>query len=212
MGFTDKDKKDFIQHALQHQSNKVKELNSFLHSNPFLDTLCCVPQTLSMLLCLTKDSASALPSTQTKLFDNFVVMTITHFLKKDKKLSTAVINVLNDLPCPYDKVVKELSQFAFLMLQKNQLVFTLAEVRALCPSVTPANWYGLGLLKPAQYLKPQDDSDHESFHFLHFTIQEYMAACHIASLADQIQLQLLVGTFWNIQYSNTWDVLCLHDR
>jgi len=53
LGFTDKDKKDFIQNALQHQSNKVRELNSFLHSNPFLDTLCCVPQTLSMLLCLT---------------------------------------------------------------------------------------------------------------------------------------------------------------
>jgi len=112
--------------------------------------------------------------------------------------------VFNDLPCPYDKVVKELSQFAFLMLQKNQLVFTLAEVRALCPSVTSANWYGLGLLKPAQYLRPQDGSDHESFHFLHFTIQEYMAARHIASLADQIQLQLLVDTFWNVQYSNTW--------
>ncbi|XP_065898093.1 protein NLRC3-like [Dysidea avara] len=204
LGFTDKEKKDFIQHALQHQNEKVKEFDSLLSSNPFLDKFCCTPQTLSMLLCFTKDNINTLPSTQTKLFETFVMMTITHFLKKDEKVSTATFKMLGDLPHPYDQVVKELSQFAFLMLQKNQLVFTLAEIRALCPSVTPANWYGLGLLKPAWYFKPQDGCDHESFHFLHFAIQEYMAAYHIASLSDQTQLQLLNDTFWNVQYYNTW--------
>ena len=44
----------------------------------------------------------------------------------------------------------------------------------------------------------------ESFHFLHYSIQEYLAAYHIASLSDDKLLSLLEETFWNIRYFNTW--------
>jgi len=131
-------------------------------------------------------------------------MTIVHFLKKDKKVSTATIGSYKELPDPYNQVVTELLQFAFLALQKDQLVFTLADIIATCPNLSPANWYGLGLLKSAQYFKPQDGRDHESFHYLHFAIQEYMAARHIFSLSESEQLKLLNDTFWNVRYYNTW--------
>ena len=202
LGYTHQNKKDIIQHALQDQEDK--DFNSFLQSNPLLDALCCTPLTLSILLCLSENAVGTLPNTQTKLFEKFIIMTISHFLKKGKKVSIAGIKTLNDLSHPYDQVIKELSQFAFLSLQKNQLVFTLAEITALCPSITPDNWYGLGLLKPTGYFMPSDGHDHKSFHFLHFAIQEYMAAYYIASLPDQTQLQLLNSTFWNVKYSNTW--------
>ena len=131
-------------------------------------------------------------------------MTIVHFLKRDSIKFNTAITSLDDLPPPYDHAVKELSQFAFLALQKDQLVFTLAEVRAEYPNLTPANWYGLGLLKRAQYFKAQDGCDHESFHFLHYSIQEYMAAYHITSLSNNNLLSLLQETFWNVHYFNTW--------
>ena len=62
---------------------------------------------------------NTLPKTQTKLYENFIIMTIVHFLKKDKKVSNNAIASFNDLPAPYDHVVKELSEFAFLALLKN---------------------------------------------------------------------------------------------
>ena len=83
-------------------------------------------------------------------------------------------------------------------------MFTKVEVKRICPNLTPSNWYGLGLLKPAKYFRPQDGSDYESFHFLHFAIQKYLAAYHIASLPDNTQLQLLHQTFWKAHYFNTW--------
>ena len=83
-------------------------------------------------------------------------------------------------------------------------MFTLAEVKAECPNLTPANWYGLGLLKPVQYFKAQDGCDHESFHFLHYSIQEYMAAYYIASLSSKMLSSLLEKTFWNAHYFNAW--------
>ena len=109
-----------------------------LANNPSLNALCNIPLNMSILLCLAEDGISMLPKTQTLLYQKFILMTIIHFLKKDKAFNIAVGN-LNDLPHQYDAVVKELSQFAFLALQKDQLVFTLTEVKEECPSLTPAN-------------------------------------------------------------------------
>ena len=130
-------------------------------------------------------------------------MTIIHFLKNNKA-SMATISSLNDLPHPYNCIFEELSQFAFLALKKDQLVFTLAEVKVECPNLNPATLDKLGLWKKAQYFKPQDACDHESFHFLHYSVQEYMAAYYIASLKENELLQLLKETFWNVHYFNTW--------
>ena len=159
---------------------------------------------MSILLCLTKEGIDTLPKTQTILYKKFIQMTITHFLKKENLLPSTSISNFTDLPHPYDQVIKELSQFAFLALQKDQLVFTLAELKAECPHLTPDNWDGLGLLKQTQYFKAQDGCDHESFHFLHYSIQEYMAAYYIASLSDDKLLSLLEETFWNVHYFDTW--------
>ena len=204
LGFTEKDRQSFIKNAFVGQSHKIEELVRFLASNPSLNALCYIPLNMSILLCLTEEGINTLPKTQTLLYQKFIIMTIIHFLKQDKIELTPNITSLDNLPHPYDQVFKELSQFAFHALQKDQLVFTLAEVKAECPNLTPANWYGLGLLKPAQYFKPQNGCDHESFHFLHYSIQEYMAAHYIASLQNNELLSLLKKTFWNVHYFNTW--------
>ena len=195
LGFTEEDQQSFIQDAFIGNHDKIDDFLKHLKSNLFLNVLCYIPLNMSILLCLTEDGINTLPKTQTTLYQKFIIITIVHFLKKDNiKFNTTITN-LDDLPHPYDQVFKELSQFAFLALQKDQLVFTLAEVKAEYPNLTPANWYGLGLLKRAKYFNAQDGCNHESFHFLHYSIQEYMAAYYIASLPDNELLQLLKETF-----------------
>ncbi|XP_065918394.1 NACHT, LRR and PYD domains-containing protein 12-like isoform X2 [Dysidea avara] len=206
LGFTQEDRLNFIENALQNDNDKIENLQEFFQTNPFLNTLCYIPLNMSILLCLAEGGINTLPTTQTSLYQKFIVITIIHFLKKNQEIITTDITSLNDLPSPYHQIVNELSKFAFLALQKDQLVFTKAEVNITCPNLTPANWHALGLLKPAQYFKPEDGCDHESFHFLHFSIQEYMAAYHIASLPNADLLQLLNDTFWNIRYFNTWAI------
>ena len=125
-------------------------------------------------------------------------MSVTHFLKRENVSVPSSISDLDDLPHPYDQLIKELSHFAFLALQRDQLVFTLSELKAVYPTMTPSDWYTFGLLKPVKYFKPQDGCDQESFHFLHFAIQEYLAAYHIVSL------DILNNTFWEVRCLNTW--------
>ena len=204
LGFTEENRRDFINNALQGKNDKIKKLDDYLLNNQRLNFLCFVPLNMSFLLCLAKEGIDTLPRTQTVLYQNFILMTINHFLQRDGQLSTTSITQFADVPPPYDQVIKELSHFAFLALQKDQLVFTLAEIRAEHPKLTPANWYVLGLLKSVKYFNAEDGGDRESFHFLHYSIQEYMAACYIASLPTNELLLLLQETFWNPRYFNTW--------
>ena len=90
---------------------------------------------------------------------------------------------------------------AYDALVKDKIVFTRDEIIKACPHLIMKsdNWNGLGLIKAAHY---SDDS--VSFHFLHFSVQEYMAAYYIALLPDNKQLKLLKSTFWNIRYFNAW--------
>jgi len=64
--------------------------------------------------------------------------------------------------------------------------------------MTPDSWSGLGLLKAIRFINTM------SFHFLHFAIQEYLAAYHITSLSNNNQIKLLKRTFWEAHYYNTW--------
>jgi len=68
------------------------------------------------------------------------------------------------------------------------------DIAPSCPNLTmnPDNWNGLGLLKAVQFVSKV------SFHFLHFSIQEYLAACHIASLSHKEQTKLPESIFWDI--------------
>jgi len=201
LGFTESDRKDFIQKALQNQAD---ELENFLKSNPIIDALCYIPLNMSILVCLAKEGIQELPKSETKLYHNFINMTICHFLRQDNSYKNLTISDPKNLPYPYDQAFKELSHFAFFALQKDQLVFTNEEVEESLPNTTPANWYKLGLLKSAQYFAPQHGSNYESCNFLHFSIQEYLAAYHIASLPDDSVLKLLRDTFWDVRYYNTW--------
>ena len=204
LGFSREDQQSFIQNALKGKNDKIKGLKGFLQSNPSLNVLWYIPLNMSILLYLTIEGINELPKTQTGLYQKFILMTIVHFLRKGKMVSNTTISSLDNLPHPYKQIFNELSQFAFLALQKNQIVFTSAELQSQYPNLNPVNWGPLGLLKRAQYFKPQDGCDHESFHFLHYSIQEYMAAYYIASLPDNELLQLLKKKFWDVHYFNTW--------
>ncbi|XP_065918725.1 NACHT, LRR and PYD domains-containing protein 14-like [Dysidea avara] len=205
LGFAEEDRIKFINDALKDE-HKIKELEKFLTSTPFINTLCYIPLYMSILLCLIEGGVRTLPKTQTNLLKKFIVMTIVHFLNKTKGESITEITSLDELPATYNQAVKELSHFAFIALQEDKLVFTKAEVNKACPNLTPSNnWYILGLLIPVQYFKPQDSCHHNiSFHFLHLSIQEYLAAYHITYLSSDKRLTLLQDTFLDVHYANVW--------
>ena len=214
VGFTEEDRLDYIQTALEsynkqvngEQVNKerVKALQHYLQSNPTINALCYIPLNMTILLCLVEDGIDKLPKTQTEMYKNFIEMTIVRFIKKYDD-SNIIINIA-ELLDPYKTLFVELAKFAYKALKTDKIVFTLPEIKEGCPNLTmtSSNWNGLGLLKAVQCFSVQMGNDQVTFHFLHFSIQEYMAAWYISTLPHGEQIKLLQKTFWEHRYYNTW--------
>ena len=214
VGFTEEDRLDYIQTALRSHDKQVNDdqvndaqvtaLQHYLQSNPTINALCYIPLNMTILLCLVEDGIDKLPKTQTEMYKNFIQMTIVRFTRKYDKYKY-VISIAN-LPHPYDKLFVELAKVAFEALKTDKIVFTLTEITESCPNLTMTtnNWNGLGLLKAVQYFCAEIGNDQVTFHFLHFSIQEYMAAWYISTLSDSKQIKLLQKTFWEHRYYNTW--------
>ena len=204
VGFTEEDRLDYIKTALQGNDDKIKALTLYLQSNPTINALCYIPLNMTILLCLAEDGIDKLPKTQTDMYKKFIEMTILRFIQKVDTEGSKVITSIADLPHPHNKVFEELTRLAYKALKIDKIVFRLKEIKAVCPNLATisSNWNGLGLLKAVQYFNAEIGN--VTFHFLHFSIQEYMAALYISTLSNKNQIQLLKDTFWQHRYYNTW--------
>ena len=204
VGFTEEDRLDYIQTALKENDDKIKALTLYLQSNPTINALCYIPLNMTILLCLAEDGIDKLPKTQTDMYKKFIEMTIVRFIQKVDTQVFKVITGIAELPHPHDKVFKEVTRLAYKGLEIDKIAFRLNEIKEICPHLATisSNWNGLGLLKAVQYFNAEIGN--VTFHFLHFSIQEYMAALYISTLSHNKQIKLLNETFWQHRYYNTW--------
>ena len=204
VGFTEEDRLNYIQTALEGKNEKVNALKHYLQSNPTINALCYIPLNMTILLCLAEDGIDKLPKTQTEMYKKFIKMTIVRFLKRYEKHTTVIS--ITELPHPHNKLFVELAKLAYEALNSDKIIFTLLEIKEACPNLTmtTSNWSGLGLLKAVQYFSVEMGNDQVTFHFLHFSIQEFMAAWYISTLSQGKQVELLKKTFWSHRYYNTW--------
>ena len=213
LGFTEEDRLDYIKHAFEESNDKIKALQLYLQSNSTISALCYIPLNMTILLCLFEENCSlndsgdlnstekiGLPTTQTEMYGKFILMTITRFIKRKNEAFSHTFLKISELPEPYNEAFKELSCLAYNALTKDEIVFNSNDkVVKACPVLKSANLEAsLGLLKVTEYINSV------SFNFLHFSIQEYLAAYYIASQSSDFQAKFLKDTFWNIHYFNTW--------
>ena len=207
LGFTESDRLNYIHHALQGNDEKIDEVKLFLQTHLTINALYYIPLNMTILLSLffvqtpSQTKPSSLPETQTEMYEKFIKVTITRYLKKISFVEFSSAADYSVLPEPHNKVFNELSKLAYDALTKDQIVFTRDEIIKVCPHLTMKsdNWNGLGLMRAAHY-----GNDSVSFHFLHFSVQEYMAAYYIALLPSKEKSKLLKNIFWDIHYFNTW--------
>ena len=204
VGFTEEDRLDYIKTALKNCDEKVKALRHYLQTYPTINALCYIPLNMTILLCLFEDGVDKLPKTQTEMYRKFIEMTIVRFIKKYENCNTIIC--IDNLHHPHDILLVELAKLAYEALKTDKIVFTFSEIKKGCPNLTmtSSNWNGLGLLKAVQYFSVEIGNNQVTFHFLHFSIQEYMAAWYISMLSEKEQIKLLKETFWEPRYYNTW--------
>ena len=210
LGFTEAERNQFIQQALKEQPQSVKELTKYLEDHFTISSLCVVPFNMVVLLFLYKQrnhfTNKSLPENSTQLYNHFICLTICRHLAKYGHSLDNTITDLTHLPDPHNKIIRQLSKFSLVALNNNKLVFTFDEVKAACPDIVaiPGAINGFGLLQAVQHFGLTGKM--VTFHFLHFTIQEFLAAHHVASLSPSKELKILKKKFWSDIHSNMFAI------
>ena len=205
LGFTEEDRRHCIEQAFQGEPQKIKELSQYLDDHSHINSLCFVPFNMIVLIFLHKKEI-CLPKNSTEMYNHFICLTICRYLAKCGHPLTNSITDLSNLPEPCNKIIHRLSTLALQALDQNKLVFTLDEVKAVCPDIEdiPGAINGFGLLQAVQHIGLTGRI--LTCHFIHFSIQEYLAAYCITKLSPVEELQILQDKFCYVNYFNTFAI------
>ena len=205
LGFTETERQHYITHSLQDQPHKIKELTEYLHQQSSIDSICFIPFNMAILLYLYKLGVS-LPKNSTELYHNFICSTICRHLSKFGKALTQNITDLTDLPKPYNTIIHQLSKLSLHALYFNKLVFTLDEVKEACPEIVdvPGAINGFGLLQAVQHFGLYAKA--MTINFIHFTIQEFLAAHYISHLPPNKELVEIEAYFGDPIHFNVFSL------
>ena len=204
LGLAKKEQEQYISESLKGLPEMKIELQEYLKQQPIINSLIYVPLHLAILLYLFKQGS--LPETLTEMNEYFIIHTVYRELAKHKQYSGLKVKKFSDLPPDAFDTICQLSYLAFEGLENNQLVFTFDEVAEVCPEVgvTPVAINGYGLLQAVHHYCQKGAGKTTSLNFLHFTMQEYLAAFHVTTLPNDEQLSLIKDTFWDEKFNFMW--------
>ena len=183
-GFSKEHIIDYIQSEFASDQKKADRLLKQLEYNPLVESVCSVPLNCAIVCHLWRTLEEALPSTMTELYKKIILNVILRNIQK-KDAYKHVINLTN-----FDALPNELQQswlllckFAFEGIRKDQIVFCQEELADIFPHGL-ADVLCFGLLQTASTIL--ETGYGISFHFLHLTFQEYLAAFFLVKqISDQ---------------------------
>ena len=194
LGFTEAEREQYIKESMKGQPQKIDELTQYLQSHLTISSLCFVPFNLVVLVYLYKQG-NPLPQNSAELYNYFICLTVCRHLAKHGHHLQGNITKLTDLPEPYNKIIQQLSKLSLEALNDDKLIFTFEEIKATCPDITatPGAINGCGLLQAVKHFDFTGTT--LTLNFLHFSIQEYLAAHHIANLPDDEEMRIIEKKF-----------------
>ena len=204
LGFTEAEREHYIKKAFPHQPYKIKELIEYLHQHPFIDSICYSPFNMVILLYLYKMGIS--PKNSSEMYHHFVCSTILRHLSKFHNPFVHNITDLTNLPDPYNTIIEKLSKLSLESLGSEKLVFTYDEITAACSEIAtvPEAINGLGLLQAVQHFGPSGKN--MTMHFIHFTIQEFLAVHYMSQLPCNKELEEIKKIFWRSIHLNMFSI------
>ena len=204
LGLPKEEREKYISQTFSNSPNKKDALDKYLKQQPVINGLCFVPLHLAILLYLFQQGS--LPETLTEMNESFILHTIYRHLKRYGLTPSDAVDKLAKVPKPILDIVYNLSELAFKGLKDNKLVFTFAEIKKVCPYVdnTVGAINGFGLLQAVEHYPQKGAGTTTSFNFLHYTMQEYLAALHVSNLPNEQQSSLMKKRFWDGHYNFMW--------
>ena len=176
LGFTKRQIEDCIHKNVP--KIKAEQLIQKLKERLDIGSICYIPLNCRIVLFVYSQQKYKLPATLTQLYEVFILHTLKHHAEKITQDPTIIEEIqeasdIQNLPKSVQTQLDSLSEMAFSGIDKDQLVFSNEELK------TSTNVLSLGLLNAIETFTIS--GSRKLFQFLHLTIQEFLAARHIAS-------------------------------
>ena len=206
VGFNEENIKQYIESEFEKCPEKASGLIEQLDNNPLIQNVCTVPLNCAITCNLWHTLNQELPSTLTELYTQIILNVILRDIKKkfpDFPVSLSLSN-FDSIPSQLEPYWWLTCKFAFEALSNDQLVFTEEELGSFFPEGLDSSHKFLcfGLLQSAHSLLPVGHG--LSFHFLHLTFQEYLAALHLVTLPTEEQLEVVWTHDKSSRFAMVW--------
>ena len=164
------------------ESESGFDFKTHIESNPMIRAAMYTPVSAAIVEQVFKSSPHNPPTTVTQLYSAYVLMRLEQYLTEHSKYSDMKMKVrtLSDLPERVLTDFHQLCRLAYLGLSQQMIVF----------SSLPEGVSTLGLLQSVPQVYDEGE-DQVSYNFLHYTVQEYLAALHISHLQPQEQMTII---------------------
>ncbi len=197
LGFTQNEVREYIKAFFDDEEDKALKLIDDLETYPNIASTCYIAINLAIVCYVYHALEMKLPQTLTEVYQWFIIHSVKRHLSRYRKIEdvTAEVPPIDQLDDFYKRdvfhelvkerfnvLVKEtlrrLGELALTGLQKDDLCFTRKCLVETC-KIDENNFQfdGFGLLKPMQVSLKARSEPH--YHFLHLSIQEFIAAYYI---------------------------------
>ena len=168
------------------ESESGFDFKTHIESNPMIRAAMYTPVSAAIVEQVFKSSPHNPPTTVTQLYSAYVLMRLEQYLTEHSKYSDMKMKVrtLSDLPERVLTDFHQLCRLAYLGVSQQMIVF----------SSLPEGVSTLGLLQSVPQVYDEGE-DQVSYNFLHYTVQEYLAALHISLLQPQEQMTIIDTKF-----------------
>ena len=184
LGFTKEDISRYVSNAFCEEEKK--DIMEYLYTHPQLEAIMHIPLNAAFVVQIYKEcklSQQAIPQTLTQLYSALVQGLLIRYMKSIPEFSELKIVDLQSLPEPIKTSFEQLCLLAFMSFTKLTVQVTFTDSEAALYGCLDS----LGLMQSSADLSIYSGTT-VTHSYLHFTIQEFLAAYHLSLQALEIQV------------------------
>ena len=202
IGFLKAQVYEYVENYPFSEANKEKDLQKYLEQHPNVHHMCYLPIHAAMVCFLFNIVGSTLPRTETEMYTDFTTLTLVRTIRRtDDKMHT--IRSAEDLPDNEKELFLRICKLAFEKTASSKQVMRKDEVSDFFRDVHCGN-ESMGLITVDSMA--QKCGFENLYTFLHLTFQEYLAAYHVHTLTDQLNVLEKYGRKKHMQV--VWKFYC----
>ena len=193
LGFSKSELRSYFEFCLKDKPKDVDDLLKRIKDNPIIEGICYLPLNASILVHLFICGRGELPNTQYGIFSDLICNCIYRYLRRTQPAATDIpkIKSLSKLPPSVKSDFQRLCELAYDGIMKDEVIFHLEQ----------PGFVTLDLLQKVESFDRYGGMSY-SYNFLHLSIQELLAAYHIATkLTDDDQAKKFEEMYNNPRFS-----------